>query len=213
MAAPSDCDERVHLMSGWKAHELRVGFNIEVARGERLFVVADTQVDRAEFLQLLLGNTSREAGTLRVCGKVGLAPERPFVTSFSSVRANILFSEPDDRDWFDVVSGVVELEESLKAIGKTPDDVVIDLCPELKQKISLARTLYCKPDVILVELAFDILSEELSSRILMRIELQFPNAAVVIATSRLSLIRERDKVVILEKGSAVEYGQYAGLAY
>ncbi|KAK1734126.1 multidrug resistance-associated protein [Skeletonema marinoi] len=137
------------------------GINFRLNRGEVLAVVGPVASGKSTLIQGLLGDvqSSDETSIAMASGSnVSYAAQTPFILS-TTVRENITFGSPFDRDRYDRVLDACCLRPDLKQwpagdlteIGERG----VTMSGGQKQRVSVARAVYANVDVVLFD---DILS-------------------------------------------------------
>lgn len=126
--------------------------------------------------------------------------------------------------WKDVENSEIELREAAKKanilefIQSLPDgfntlvgDRGILLSGGQKQRIFIARELYRKPDILILDEATSSLDSESEKSIQESIELLKGKITVIVIAHRLSTIKNVDMIYLLQKGKIIEKGTYIEL--
>ena len=126
--------------------------------------------------------------------------------------------------WKDVENSEIELREAAKKanilefIQSLPDgfntlvgDRGILLSGGQKQRIFIARELYRKPDILILDEATSSLDSESEKSIQESIELLRGKITVIVIAHRLSTIKTVDMIYLLQKGKIIEKGTYVEL--
>lgn len=88
------------VRASWVPHSIADtlnNFNVTIKPGTLCAVVGPVGAGKTSFLQLLLGELIPHSGTVNVAGSVSFASQEPWLF-VSSVRNNILFGQPYDRE-------------------------------------------------------------------------------------------------------------------
>jgi ABC-type multidrug transport system fused ATPase/permease subunit len=80
-----------------------------------------------------------------------------------------------------------------------------------RQRLSMARAIYKKPAILLLDDPFSALDIATEQRIIERLREDFKNQIVIISSHRLSAFKNVDKILVLEKGSILEAGSHEQL--
>lgn len=157
------------------------GFDFSVKRGEVLAVCGPVGSGKSSLIQGLINEASpvSNATTVSTRGRVAYVPQTPFVLN-TTMRENILFGLPLDQALYDRVLDACSLRADIAQLGaagdlteigergvtlsggKTQVSVSLQLSVNFsrflfagqKQRVSLARAAYSRPDVILVRFRF-----------------------------------------------------------
>lgn len=77
-----------------------------------------------------------------------------------------------------------------------------------RQRISMARAIYKKPAILLLDDPFSSLDIATEERVIKRLKEDFKDQIVILSSHRLSAFENVDKIIVLEKGSILETGTY-----
>jgi ATP-binding cassette, subfamily B, bacterial len=77
-----------------------------------------------------------------------------------------------------------------------------------KQRILIARAIYKRPELLLLDEATNALDTKNEATIMDNLDILFGRKTVLIAAHRLSTIRRADQIIVLDKGKLVEIGPH-----
>jgi ATP-binding cassette subfamily B protein len=213
-----------HLSS---ATDALTGINFQVKKGETVAFVGPSGSGKTTLVKLLVGLYTPKSGQILYNGypneKIDFDQLREhigFVTQdtqlFSgTIRENLLFVKPEasDKECLDVLEKAAA-QNLLQRADKGLDTIIgeggVKVSGGEKQRLSIARALLRKPDVIVFDeatSALDSITEEEISRTIRDVSANKEHITVLIA-HRLSTIMHANKIIVLEKGSIVESGSH-----
>jgi ATP-binding cassette subfamily B multidrug efflux pump len=148
-------------------------------------------------------------------GAVGLVPQESFLFS-ETVRANLAFGLPDDRDERAVwASRVARLDQDVGSFPAGYDTRVgergITLSGGQKQRAALARALAADPRILVLDDVLSAVDTHTEEEILSGLRGAAAGRTVFIVSHRVSTVRDADLIVVLRDGSIVEHGTHAEL--
>lgn len=192
--------------------KIRIPFDISVTKGERLFVLGSNQSGKSSFFQSVLGNLVCERGVLGVGGRLGYVPQVAFVRR-DTLRNNITFGEVEDSAKLNRAEDFVDMASELNDLQKYDSaelpDISVVASPDFRHKISFARALYYDADVFLIDDVFADMNISSVRKLLSNFERLEPGRTLLISTELTSVIRPNDRVLIIDRGIAVEYGIFS----
>lgn len=133
----------------------------EVKRGSFVAIIGDVGSGKSSLFYSLAGEMNYD----RVCppaveinGKVSFLPQQPWIIN-ATLRENILFGLPFDRQLYDDVISFASMESDIKILNNGDLTEIgekgINLSGGQKARVSLARALYSRSDIFLLD---DVLS-------------------------------------------------------
>lgn len=204
--------------------------NFKVKHGETVAFVGPSGSGKTTLVKLLVGLYSPIFGKIKYNGVDSLAIDLDdlrerigFVTQdtqlFSgTIRENLLFVRPDatDEDCMSVLRRAAC--DSLLARASHGLDTVIGeggvkVSGGEKQRLSIARSLLRKPNILVFDeatSALDSITEEEITETIRNVSEQSDRITILIA-HRLSTIMHADRIFVLEKGNIVEEGKHQEL--
>ena len=199
--------------------------NIEmsVRRSEIICVVGPVASGKSTLVQGLIGELlpMNNDDKFRVSGRISYASQIPFILN-ATVRDNILFGEPYDKDRYERVLEAccltADIEtfhyKDLTEIGERG----VTLSGGQKQRLSLARVAYSNPDVAILDDPLSALDAGTGKKVFERLFKPpggnglFNNTAVVLVTHASHFLNLVDSILVLVNGKGVFLGEWNALA-
>lgn len=192
--------------------------SFDVTFGERVVITGPSGAGKTTLGNLLLGMLDPTEGSVEIFGvppadyrqmfpgKISLVPQSPKLIS-GSLLENIGLGLSEEEIDIAVISELLDKCALTSLVRQLPSGVRTEIGGSLRnlsggeiQRISLARALYSRPDVLLLDEPTDgldvITTETIRKTIL---DLSGVSTVLVIAHT-LSAISEADRVIFLEKG-------------
>ncbi len=201
--------------------------SFKVMKGETIAFVGPSGSGKTTLVKLLVGLYTPKQGTIfyneyhnqeidfdQLREHIGFVTQDTQLFS-GSIRENLLFVKPDasDQECLEVLEKAAA-SNLLKRADKGLDTIIgeggVKVSGGEKQRLSIARALLRKPDVIVFDeatSALDSLTEEEISRTIRDVSANREHITVLIA-HRLSTIMHANKIVVLEKGHIAEQGTH-----
>ena len=197
-------------------------FSMRVAAGQLCVLMGEVGCGKSSVLQLLLGEMVVRSGSVAVRrdGGVGYVPQMTWVVN-ASVRENILVGRELDQAWYDEVVSCCALETDLSSFGYGDATEIgergVTVSGGQKARISLARALYGKPALLLLDdplSAVDMhVAHHLVHEALLAVARRKLGSAVVLASHQLQYVHDlADVALVLEHGNVVAQGTPAEIA-
>ncbi len=151
----------------------------------------------------------------RLRRQIAFVDQEPFLFS-TSIRNNIAFGRSDATDEeIDAMVRCVHLTPDLERWPEGLETMVgergVSLSGGQKQRIALARALIRNPRILILDDAFSSLDIETESIVFDNIRKLTGSLTLILITHRLSITRQVDQIVVLERGRIVERGSHETL--
>ncbi|KAL7914375.1 ABC transporter [Trichoderma velutinum] len=202
---------------GWKEvnHPVLRNVDLSIKHGAFTAIVGPVGSGKSTFLESILGESlATEGSTERNFATIGYCSQTPWLQSHT-VRENIVGNMDFDKDWYRTVIWACGLEEDLSRLAqgdKTPvGSNGLKLSGGQKQRIGLARALYSRCRVVLLDDVFSgvdaVTTEKIVSRLFEANGL-FRNmrTTVVFTTHSSLLLPYADQIIVLADGQVFEKG-------
>ncbi|KAF5303208.1 hypothetical protein FQA39_LY10121 [Lamprigera yunnana] len=187
--------------------------NLTFAITQKLTIVmGPTGAGKSILLKLLLGDTLNSTGDVNVCGKVSYASQEPWLFP-ATIKQNIIFGEQLEEVRYTKVINVCALEKDLSSFPNGDKTVVIDKGSNLSKgqqaRINLARSVYRKADIYLLDDCLASVDSGVANHIFNRCILDFlSNCMCVLVTNDYKLMNLADDLIIINKGTLAFHGGY-----
>lgn len=202
--------------------------DFECKPGELIAVVGGVGCGKSSFINALLGEVQEVSGRTSVCGKLAYFAQSPFILN-ASVRDNIIFghvNEPVDEDLYQRSLDVCALRHDLELLpfGDATEigEKGITLSGGQKARIALARAVYHRADVTLVDDALSAVDAHVAEHLfekaiaqeLMSKSPTGSQRSVILVTNAIQYLNHArvNKIVVIQEGEIVEQGTYKELA-
>lgn len=207
-----------------EADELKLTLNnisLEVPQGSLVGVLGHVGSGKSSLLQAILKELPTESGTLIVRGKVSFASQEPWVFS-GSVRQNIVFGQPEfDELRYEEVVECCALKQDF-SMFEFGDRTLIgergsSLSGGQKARVSLARALYRKADLYLLDDPLSAVDAHVGKHLFDRCIsntgfLGKQNASVILVTHQVHFLQKANWAVIMKDGMIERQGRPEDLA-
>ena len=201
----------------WSRHPYKVALvniNYSAKVGELNCIVGRVGSGKSSLLQAILGDLHKTKGIAKVHGSVAYVPQIPWIMN-GTIRENILFGCKYDKDFY---------EKTLKAcaltldLGIMPDGDMtqvgekgISLSGGQKARLSLARSVYARSDVYILDDILSAVDEHVGRHIINNVlgpEGLLKSRCRILATNNLHILVNADKITMLFQGRVQEEGSY-----
>lgn len=145
--------------------------------------------------------------------EVAMVPQESLLFS-DTIGSNLAYGADDGADvrW---AARVAQLEETIDALPGGADTMLgergINLSGGQKQRAALARALARRPPVVLLDDALSAVDTHTEAAILHGLREALGQRTALIASHRISAIRDADWIVVLDEGRIIEQGRHEEL--
>lgn len=145
--------------------------------------------------------------------EIGYVPQESFLFS-DTIGSNLVYGTSDDAaaSW---AAEIAQLDETIERFPGGYDTVLgergINLSGGQKQRAALARALARRPTIVLLDDALSAVDTHTEAEILRSLRDALTRRTALIASHRVSAIRDATSIIVLEQGRIVERGRHADL--
>ncbi|XP_030554771.1 probable multidrug resistance-associated protein lethal(2)03659 [Drosophila novamexicana] len=209
------CVEIKHLRARWNtdhADPVLDDINMQLQRQQLVAVIGPVGAGKSSLIQAILGELRAESGTIKLSGRCSYASQEPWLFC-ASVRDNILFGLPLDRQRYRTVVRMCALERDFELLEQGDKTLVGERGASLsggqKARISLARAVYRKADVYLLDDPLSAVDAHVGRHLFEQCMRGFlRHQLVILVTHQLQFLEQADLIVILDKGKVTDIGTY-----
>jgi ATP-binding cassette subfamily B protein len=200
--------------------------SLSVPAGGTLGVVGATGSGKSALIDLIPRTYDPQEGEILIDGinvreipvdelraTIGYVPQETFLFS-DTIRANLAYGTPDDQttEW---AAGVARLDETIADFPGKFETLLgergINLSGGQKQRAALARALARRPSIVLLDDALSAVDSHTEAEILHGLRDALEGRTAIIASHRISAIRDASWIVVLDQGRIVEEGRHEDL--
>lgn len=200
--------------------------NLRIKRGESVAVVGESGVGKTTFIDLLLGLFTPTEGRILIDGvplaDYDLASWRKLVGHISqdvflfhdTVGANLKWLVPSaSQEQVEASTKAAHAHEFIEGMPEGYNSIIGDRGVKLsggqRQRLALARMILQNPEIIILDEATSALDAESEARIQEAIARITADKTVVVISHRASMLKNVDRVYLLEAGSITEIDKSA----
>lgn len=201
----------------------KINFNIK--KGETVAIIGSTGSGKTTLVNLLMRFYDATAGLIKLNGvdikeysfealynTVCLVTQNP-VIFYGSIEDNIKFGEPDHELSDAEIDEAIEVAQASEFIGKLENkkNTVVsqggkDISGGQKQRLSIARAIARKPEVLILDDSFSALDYKTDAALRRELKEKLSETTVVMVAQRIGTIKNADKILVLENGELVGIG-------
>lgn len=210
--------------SRWVLHDL----SFRIAAGGTLAIVGATGSGKSALMDLIPRFFDPQEGQILLDGvdirelpigalraELGYVPQEVLLFS-ETVGENIGYGlETPDRQRLEYATGIAQLRDTIAGLPNGFDTRLgergINLSGGQKQRTALARALARAPHVVLLDDALSAVDTHTEAAILYELRTALQGRTALIASHRVSAVRDADHILVLDDGRIVEQGTHDDL--
>jgi ATP-binding cassette subfamily B protein len=162
---------------------------------------------------LIDGVPVRELDPNALRGEIGYVPQESFLFS-DTIGTNLRYGGASEEAAVEA-SRIAQLDETVQEFpggyGTMLGERGINLSGGQKQRAALARALARRPRIVLLDDALSAVDTHTEAEILHGLRAALTGRTAVIASHRVSAVRDADWIIVLDDGRIVEQGRHAEL--
>uniref|UniRef100_A0A7S1IAP7 ATP-dependent transporter ycf16 n=1 Tax=Eutreptiella gymnastica TaxID=73025 RepID=A0A7S1IAP7_9EUGL len=188
---------------------------LHIPKGELVCVVGPTGSGKSSLIMALLGETPRVAGELAMEGTVGYVSQKPWLYR-GTLTDNILFGMEYDHGRYTHALKVCQLLEDVQQCPGGAEQEIgeggANLSGGQRQRVSLARAVYKKADVYLLDDCLSALDAKVGRAVFEEcICGDLAGTTRVWACNQPQYLPRADRIVLMQNGQIVENGTFEDL--
>lgn len=192
--------------------------NLKISRGSFVAIIGDVGCGKSSLFYSLVGEmTTRKSSPpdVRINGSLAYLPQKPWIIN-ATLRENILFGQPYDKERFDRVISFSAMESDLTMLdhGELTEigEKGINLSGGQKARVSLARALYSQPDIFLLDDVLSAVDVHVGTHIIEKCLLKYvADKTRVLITHNLDYLKYVDYIYMMENGRIIHEGTLEAL--
>ncbi|MDQ1505529.1 MAG: ATP-binding cassette, subfamily bacterial PglK [Actinomycetota bacterium] len=202
--------------------------SFDIAAGESVGVVGPSGSGKTTLVDVVLGLLDTTEGALSVDGRpltadllrgwrhtIGYVPQDVFLLE-STLRENITFGRPDQGE--ERLAEVLRIAQLDSVVAALPEgleapvgDRGIRLSGGQRQRIGIARALYARPSLLILDEATAALDTKTEAAITESVHALHGQTTTIVIAHRLSTVQHCDRIIYLENGRVRSIGSFEEL--
>nr|XP_060642317.1 ATP-binding cassette sub-family C member 6 [Anolis sagrei ordinatus] len=191
--------------------------NLSIAQGSLCAVIGQVGAGKSSLLSALLGELQKTEGFLALKGTVAFVPQESWIQN-ASIEDNITFGQKVDRNWFNRVVDACALQPDLDSFPNGSQAEIgekgINLSGGQKQRVSLARAVYKKSEVYLLDDPLSAVDAQVGQHIFQEVigpTGLLKNKTRLLVTNAVHLLPRMDHIIVVMDGEISETGSWQEL--
>lgn len=188
--------------------------NLDVSKGDLDCIVGKVGSGKSSIIQAILGDLYRLEGEVKVNGNIAYVSQVPWIMN-ATVRENILFGHKYDPEFYATVLEACALAVDMKILPKGDKTEVgekgISLSGGQKARLSLARAVYARADIYLLDDPLSAVDEHVGKHLINRVlgpEGLLNTKCKILATNNIGVLSIATKMHMISDGRIIEQSTY-----
>lgn len=202
--------------------------DFKVKKGEKVAIIGSTGSGKSTILNLLLRFYDATEGVVKIQGvdirkyklkflyeKIAAVLQKSFLFK-GDIKSNISFGDEDTDT--KMVEEAADTSQSMEFIDKFEDKFDYEIAQlgknvsgGQKQRLSIARAIYRKPDIFLFDDSFSALDFKTDSNLRHQLKENNPDSTTIVVAQRVGSIMDSDQIIVLENGQIAGIGKHKDL--
>ncbi|GMH14234.1 hypothetical protein Nepgr_016075 [Nepenthes gracilis] len=186
--------------------------NLEVRRGQKVAVCGSVGAGKSSLLYAILNEIPKVTGNVSVTGSIAYVSQTSWIQS-GTVRDNILYGKPMDRDQYEKAIKASALDKDLCSFKHNDLTEIgqrgINLSGGQKQRVQLARAVYNDADIYLLDDPFSAVDAHTAAILFNDCVMDaLEEKTVVLVTHQVEFLTAADQILVIEDGRITQCGSY-----
>jgi ABC-type multidrug transport system fused ATPase/permease subunit len=191
--------------------------NFNANKGELTCIVGKVGAGKSSLLSSMLGDLYKIHGEIVVRGRIAYVAQTPWIMN-ASVKENIVFGHRWDPHFYEQTINACALADDFRQLPDGDSTEVgergISLSGGQKARLSLARAVYARADVYLLDDVLSAVDQHVGRHIINNVlgpDGLLNGKTRILATNAITVLKEADYMYLLRDGSFIEKGTYQQL--
>lgn len=194
-----------------------VNINYTAYKGQLSCVLGKVGSGKSALIQALLGSLHRTNGIASIAGSIAYVPQTAWIMN-GTIKENILFGCKFDPDFYQKTIHACALSQDLEILPDGDETQVgekgISMSGGQKARLSLARAVYARADVYLLDDVLSAVDEHVGKHISNNVlgpNGLLKNKCRILATNSMAVFKFSNHLTMMADGRIVEEGTYSDL--
>lgn len=179
------------------------GVNLQVLENELITISGSIAAGKSTILLVVLGELEIDHGQLVVNGVVSYSSQEPWLFD-ATIRQNIIFCEPYDAQRYQRIIRICALERDLQSMPAADLTIVGDsgicLSGGQKSRISLARAIYRKADIYLLDDPFSAVDSAVAKFVFISIKEFLKDKICIMVSQQEQHLKASNRTIFIQNG-------------
>ncbi|KAJ2614979.1 hypothetical protein H4S08_001460 [Coemansia sp. RSA 1365] len=186
--------------------------SIQCKRNELLAIVGQVGSGKSSLISAILGEMIKYSGDVAISGSIAYVPQQPWIMN-ATLRDNILFGNSYDEEFYNRVIKACALGQDIDSLSARDMTELgergVNLSGGQKMRVSLARAIYARADVYILDDPLAAVDAHVSKHIFTHVigpQGMLQSRARIFVTNALQYLNSVDSIAMLRDGCIIEQG-------
>lgn len=189
--------------------------NFKINKGENIGIIGSIGSGKTTLLSLITKFYPPTSGKINVQGDVGLVFQKAFLFS-QTVKENLSWGKPTaTHNEIDEVTILAQAKEFIEKLPDKFDTTVLkggnNFSGGQKQRLSIARTLLKKSDILIFDDSFSALDFITEANLKKDLRNYIKDITMITVSSKVSSLIQMDKILVMDSGKIVGFDTHKNL--
>ncbi|CAG9858693.1 unnamed protein product [Phyllotreta striolata] len=189
---------------------------LQIPPGSLCIVIGSVGSGKSSLLQVLLGELAPTSGRIQVGGEISYCSQQPWLFQ-STVRNNIIFGTPFDKEWYEKVVKVCALVKDFDQFPQGDLTIVgergVSLSGGQRARINLARAIYRQADIYFLDDPLSAVDTHVGKHLFDEcIYKHLKGKTRVLVTHQLQYLKKAGLIVLMNHGKIEAQGTFEELS-
>lgn len=192
--------------------------SFQAKKGQLTCIVGRVGAGKSSILNAILGGiplVENPNSSIFVNGKIAYCPQNPCIFN-TTIRENILFGKKFDKAFYEKTVEACQLKSDFKVLPNGDATLVgekgISLSGGQRARVSLARALYSRAEVYLLDDVLSAVDAHVGKKITQQVlgpQGLLNSKTLILATNSVKILKLALEIVFLQKGAITERGSFS----
>ncbi|KAJ2231313.1 hypothetical protein EV180_000422 [Coemansia sp. RSA 518] len=189
--------------------------SIQCKRDELVAVIGRVGAGKSSLVSAILGDMIKCDGSVRLRGRIAYVPQQAWIMN-ATLRDNILFGSQFDQEFYERIIDACALRPDLDMLPAGDMTEIgekgINLSGGQKARVSLARAVYARADIYLLDDPLAAVDAHVGKHIFTHVlgpQGMLKSRARILVTNAVQYLSNTAHIVMLQDGAVVDHGSFA----
>ncbi|XP_018335867.1 multidrug resistance-associated protein 1 isoform X1 [Agrilus planipennis] len=201
----------------WGEDPILSDINLRIDKKELIAVVGTVGSGKSSLISAIVGEMNKIKGRVNTIGQIAYVPQQAWIQN-ATLRDNILFGKEYNEKYYDSVVEACALKPDFSMLPAGDQTEIgekgINLSGGQKQRVSLARAVYARAEIYLLDDPLSAVDSHVGKHIFEKVigpQGLLKDKTRILVTHSITYLPEVDRIVVIKDGRVSETGTYREL--